>query len=89
MKESKRNGTGTENLYKPQWHMFDRLMFLKKACVQAESESNIPSILLKTTDTSNSELSQFCNKENNIPCTQNMPLFNMYFDDTLQVIIIS
>ncbi|KAM0732506.1 hypothetical protein ACS0PU_000667 [Formica fusca] len=44
MKESKRSGAGTDNLYKPKWHMFEGLMFLKKTCVQGESESNIPSI---------------------------------------------
>ncbi|KYQ53544.1 hypothetical protein ALC60_00070 [Trachymyrmex zeteki] len=44
MKESKRSGTGTDNIYKPKWHMFERLMFLKKTCVQANSVSNIPSM---------------------------------------------
>ncbi|XP_071652235.1 transcription factor Adf-1-like [Temnothorax longispinosus] len=30
MKESKRSGAGTDNIYKPKWHMFERLMFLQE-----------------------------------------------------------
>lgn len=89
LKESKRSGAGTDNFYKPKWHMFDRLMFLKKTCIQGESESNIPSIQLKATTTSNSQLSQNSefsyNKENDIPNTQDTSPLNIYYDKALQV----
>lgn len=92
MKESKRSGAGTaplrlDYIYKSKWHMFDKLMFLKKTCVQGNSESNIPSSQLLEITNSKLSTSQSCDNEvnDNISCTENTSLFNYYYDDALQV----
>jgi len=88
MKESKRSGAGTDYIYKPKWHMFDKLMFLKKTCVQENSESNIPSSqLLEIISNSKLSTSQSWDNEvnDNISCTEDTSLFNYYYDDALQV----
>ncbi|KAK3922208.1 Transcription factor Adf-1 [Frankliniella fusca] len=41
VKESKRSGTGAENIYKPKWPLFQSLTFLLKTVEQAESISNL------------------------------------------------
>lgn len=84
VKESKRSGAGTDNIYKPKWPLFERLMFLQKTCVQGDSQSNIPSIQLESI--SDSDSSKFSNEMNNssTSCTSDVP-FNVYYDEALQV----
>ncbi|XP_039310341.1 uncharacterized protein LOC105198956 [Solenopsis invicta] len=42
-RESKRrcSGKSPEEIYKPKWVMYDKLKFLTKSCIQAESSSNL------------------------------------------------
>ncbi|XP_071639677.1 uncharacterized protein [Temnothorax longispinosus] len=83
MKESKRSGAGTDNIYKPKWHLFERLMFLQKSCIQGDSQSNISPIQLETTAASDSESSQIIDEVNdNTSCTQNT--LHIYYDEALQ-----
>jgi len=39
--KNKCSGKGTEEIYKPRWSLYTSLLFLKKACVQTESSSNL------------------------------------------------
>jgi len=43
IRESKQkcSGKGTDEIYKPKWPFYKNLLFLKKACVQTESSSNL------------------------------------------------
>lgn len=85
IRESKQrcSGKGADEIYKPKWSLYTSLLFLKKACVQTESSSNLDvledgdSQALTTTDT-NEEM------YNNLAHSVNK---NMYFDYNLQVII--
>ncbi|XP_036148961.1 uncharacterized protein LOC114255608 [Monomorium pharaonis] len=85
VKELKRSEAGTDSIYKPKWPLFERLMFLKKTCVLGESESNIPSIQLETTNSEiQSTISNFSNEINNsTSCTADVPL-NVYYDEALK-----
>lgn len=81
VKQSKRSGAGTDNIYKPKWHMFERLMFLQKTCVQGDSQSNISSILA----TLNSESLQYSKvSDSDTSCTEDVSDI-YYYDETLQV----
>ncbi|KYN19319.1 hypothetical protein ALC57_08346 [Trachymyrmex cornetzi] len=86
MKESKRSGTGTDNIYKPKWHMFERLMFLKKTCAQANSVSNIPSMQLDAV-TSNSIVNslQSCDIVVEDSISNDISSYNIYYDEASQV----
>lgn len=43
IRESKQrcSGKGTDKIYKPKWPFYISLLFLKKACVQTKSSSNL------------------------------------------------
>ncbi|KYM96862.1 hypothetical protein ALC62_12472 [Cyphomyrmex costatus] len=86
MKESKRSGTATDNIYKPKWHMFERLMFLRKTCVQGNSVSNIPSMQLKTA-TSNSTVNslQSCDVVMEDSICNDISSHDIYCDEASQV----
>jgi len=41
VKESKRSGKGTADIYIPKWYLYDRLKFLQKTVIQSTSISNL------------------------------------------------
>ncbi|KYN18149.1 hypothetical protein ALC57_09550 [Trachymyrmex cornetzi] len=41
VKESKRSGKGTTDIYTPKWSLYDRLKFLQKTVIQSTSTSNL------------------------------------------------
>lgn len=84
IRESKQrcSGKGTEEIYKPKWSLYSNLLFLKKACVQTESTSNLE---LEDYD------SQVVTKVNVSKGTNDKVAHslskNMYFDRNSKVII--
>ncbi|XP_071568465.1 uncharacterized protein [Temnothorax nylanderi] len=67
------SGKSPDEIFKPKWNLYDKLLFLKKACAQAVSQSNLDQQL----DLSNCEI-EF---ENNTDETQ----LNLY--DTQQCVV--
>lgn len=43
--KNKCSGTDEDGIYVPKWHLYKKLPFLEKACVQADSSSNLPVVL--------------------------------------------
>lgn len=87
IRESKQrcSGKGADEIYKPKWSLYTNLLFLKKACVQTESSSNLDvfedddnQACITTTDT---------NEEINNNLLAHSVKKNIYFDSNLQVII--
>lgn len=56
------SGKSPEEIYKPKWILYDRLKFLKKACAQASSLSNLQSPI----NTSYSNTETYLNNDSNI-----------------------
>ncbi|XP_077279211.1 uncharacterized protein LOC143906811 [Temnothorax americanus] len=46
--KNKCSGADGDGIYVPKWHLYKKLFFLEKACVQAESSSNLPVIQSQT-----------------------------------------
>lgn len=61
VKESKRSGKGTADIYIPKWSLYDRLKFLQKTLVQSTSISNL-TISSENLDDSMSQIEQTSNE---------------------------
>ncbi|XP_024890229.1 uncharacterized protein LOC112466398, partial [Temnothorax curvispinosus] len=99
VKESKRSGKGTADIYIPKWPLYDRLKFLQKAAVQSASISNLTISSEKPDDT----MSQIEEQTSNESLTQWPPciaeeaqeeivaekstVLNVYYDSTEQFMI--
>ncbi|XP_039304295.1 uncharacterized protein LOC105196893 isoform X1 [Solenopsis invicta] len=75
IRESKQrcSGKSTDEIYKPKWPFYTSLLFLKKACVQTESSSNLD--VLEDNQADSEE------RNNNLV---NSIKSNMYFDTNLE-----
>ncbi|XP_077282836.1 uncharacterized protein LOC143908881 [Temnothorax americanus] len=99
VKESKRSGKGTADIYIPKWPLYDRLKFLQKATVQSASISNLTISSEKPDDTmsqieeqtSNESLTQWplCRAEEDQEeiVAEKSTVLNVYYDSTKQFMI--
>lgn len=89
VKESKRSGKGTADMYIPKWYLYDRLKFLQKTLVQSASISNITTSSKKFDDCMSqtkqisSELLTQCLPEQEV--IEEPPVLNIYYNDSMKV----
>lgn len=72
--KNKCSGADGDGIYVPKWHLYKKLLFLEKACVQAESSSNLPTV--QSQQTSQQAIHLYQSTE---------PVLPIYYDENLQV----
>ncbi|XP_071579431.1 uncharacterized protein [Temnothorax nylanderi] len=96
VKESKRSGKGTADIYIPKWPLYDRLKFLQKAAVQSASISNLTISSEKPDDTmsqieeqtSNESLTQCRAEEDQEVVAEKSTVLNVYYNDSMEKFMI-
>jgi len=96
VKESKRSGKGTADIYIPKWSLYDRLKFLQKTVIQSTSISNLTISSEKRDDTvsqieqtSNESLTQWlpyrAEEDQKKGIIIEEPSINVYYNDSMKV----
>ncbi|KYM99560.1 hypothetical protein ALC62_09693 [Cyphomyrmex costatus] len=101
VKDSKRSGKGTADIYIPKWSLYDRLKFLQKTVVQSTSTTNLTissekldNIVSQVEETSNESLKQYQlhiaedNQEKEI-VNEELPVINIYYNDSMEKFMIA
>lgn len=88
VKESKRSGKGTADIYIPKWYLYDRLKFLQKTVVESTSISNITICsekldpMSQIEQDSNDSLIQWLPEKEVV---EESPILNVYYNDSVKV----
>ncbi|XP_032678496.1 uncharacterized protein LOC116847518 [Odontomachus brunneus] len=94
VRESKRSGSSTEDIFKPRWPLYTRLQFLKKTISSAQSVSNFPPPVRVTHQPSSFQLrcEEDCQNFDNTDQSSHIPfqqtpndineIGTFYFDET-------
>jgi len=49
VRSTKRSGSGQDDVFRPSWYLYETMMFLEKACAQAESTDNLSTMTTAAT----------------------------------------
>lgn len=98
VKDSKRSGKGTADIYIPKWPLYNRLKFLQKTMVQSTSISNLITSSEENIDDPVSQIEQISNEsmtqwvsyvaeedQDKEIVTEKPELLNMYYNDSMKV----
>lgn len=89
VKESKRSGKGTADIYVPKWSLYDRLKFLQKTIVQSGSISNLTisseNLDNSMSQTSNESLIPYTAEDNQKEIIMEPSVLNVYYNDSVKV----